>query len=366
MSSISMSEKLKTAVIGLGKIASLHAKGLKNSEFSDFRAVLSRNMDKARRFAAEFDVSPYDNFQEMVKKEGIEAAVICTPHPYHAQPVIELAKLGVHSLVEKPLASSLSDCDKMIEASEKYHVTIGVVSQRRFYEPVKRMRKAIDDGKIGMPALGHAIMLGWRDKAYYGSDPWRGKWDTEGGGVLVNQAPHQLDVFQWLMGGEISEIYGVHENINHPYIEVEDTALAIIKFKNNVWGNIVLSNSQKPGIYGKVHVHGKNGASVGAQIEGGAMFIAGQSDVQEAPYNDIWTIPGEESMLQNWKKADEDFFKKIKASEYYIQLQDENFCKAILHKQKPVITAKEARVTVEIFTAIYQSNKLKKPISFPL
>ncbi len=360
-----MPEKLKTAVIGLGKIANLHARGLKNSHFCDFRAVLSRNIDKARKFAAEFGVSPYDNLQEMVKKEGIEAAVVCTPHPYHAQPVIELARLGVHSLVEKPLASSLPDCDKMIEASEKYNVIIGVVSQRRFYEPVKRMRKAIDESKIGTPALGHTIMLGWRDEAYYKSDPWRGKWDTEGGGVMVNQAPHQLDVFQWMMG-EISEIYGVHENINHPYIEVEDTALAIIKFKNGALGNIVLSNSQKPGIYGKVHVHGDNGASVGTQIEGGAMFIAGQSEVQEAPYNDIWTIPGEERMLQSWKKEDEDFFGSIKASEYYIQLQDDNFCQSIIHNQDPIITAKEARVTVEIFTAIYQSSKRNKPVSFPL
>ena len=99
-------------------------------------------------------------------------------------------------------------------------------------------------------------MLGWRDKAYYDSDAWRGKWKTEGGGVLVNQSPHQLDLMLWYMG-EVDEVYGIWKNFNHPYIEVDDTAAAIVKFKSGAIGNIIVSNSQKPGLYGKVHIHGE-------------------------------------------------------------------------------------------------------------
>ena len=357
--------KVKTAIVGCGKVAHLHAKGLINAEHSEFTAAYSRTMQKAESFAAQYQVKPYDDLTKMIRNEGIEVMVICTPHPYHAKPVIEGARLGVHSLIEKPMASSLEDCDAMLEAADKYGVTLGVVSQRRFYEPVKRMRSAIDEGKIGSPALGNVIMYGWRDKEYYESDAWRGTWDQEGGGVLVNQSPHQLDLFQWFMG-EIEEVYGLWRNLNHPYIEVEDTALAIVKFKNNAIGNILVSNSQKPGIYGKVHINGTNGATIGAQTEGGAMFIAGSTNIQETPVNDLWTVPGEEDMLDQWKKEDEEFFNSIDPAAYYIQMQNEDFCKAIVNNREPILPGKEGRITVELFTAIYRSTQSNAPVSFPL
>lgn len=134
--------------------------------------------------------------------------------------------------------------------------------QRRFYRPCMRIHKAIEAGKIGKPVLGMVTMLGWRDKAYYDSDAWRGTWKGEGGGVLVNQAPHQLDLLLWYMG-DVDEVYGVWKNLNHPYIEVEDTAVAVVKFKSGAVGNIVVSSSQNPALYGKVHVFGENSARRG-------------------------------------------------------------------------------------------------------
>ncbi|MCK4345492.1 MAG: hypothetical protein KAX05_09425, partial [Bacteroidales bacterium] len=131
-------------------------------------------------------------------------------------------------------------------------------------------------------------------------------------------------------------------------------------------GNIIVSNSQKPGIYGKVHVHGDNGASVGIQTDGGAMFIAGVSNIQEPPVNDIWSVPGEEKMLKNWIKEDSDLFEKINPMEYFLQLQIEDFLNAILEERKPLVTGEEGRVTVEIFTAIYRSKRDRKAIKFPL
>ena len=108
--------------------------------------------------------------------------------------------------------------------------------------------------------LGAFIMYSWRDPSYYQSDPWRGRWDTEGGGVLVNQSPHMLDLLQWLMDDEVAEVSGYWANLNHPSVEVEDTAVAILRFRNGGLGSIVTSLSQKPGIYTKVHIHGSNGA----------------------------------------------------------------------------------------------------------
>lgn len=357
--------KIKTAIIGCGKVSHLHAVALQNGYNTNLTAIYSRSLEKAKEFAAKYNILAFDNIEKMLKETGVESVVICTPHPYHADAVIKGANAGVHCLVEKPLASSLQDCDAMIEACKKNNVKLGVVSQRRFYAPVARIKKAIDTGKIGKTVFGTINMLGWRDKNYYDSDEWRGTWEMEGGGVLVNQAPHQLDIFQWFMG-PIDELYGIWRNLNHPYIEVEDTALAIVKFKNGAIGNIVVSNSQKPGIYGKVHVHGENGASVGVQTDGGAMFIAGMSSITEPPVNDLWSIPGEEEMLEQWKKEDSDFFNSINAMEYYMKLQNEDFADSIINNRKPMISGEDGRVTVELFTAIYRSQRDNKAIKFPL
>lgn len=359
------SKKIRFGIIGCGKVAHLHAAGIQQGYNTELAAVYSRSLDKAKEFASKYNVQAFDHIGKMIREAGVEAVIVCTPHPFHAGGVIEAADAGAHCLVEKPLASSLADCDRMIETCRRNNVKLGVVSQRRFYEPVQRIRKAIDDGKLGKPALGTIIMLGWRDKKYYDSDEWRGTWKMEGGGVLVNQAPHQLDIFQWLMG-PIEEVYGVWRNLNHDYIEVEDTALAIVKFKGGAVGNIVVSNSQKPGIYGKVHIHGSSGASAGVQTDGGAMFIAGMSSIAEPPVNDLWTIPGEEKMLEEWKEEDAAFFNSINATEYYMKLQNEDFADAIINNRKPMIPGEEARVTVELFTAIYRSQRDNKPVKFPL
>ncbi len=360
-----MSRKIKTAIIGCGKVSHLHAAALKQAKNAELTAICSRSIDKAKEFAAKYQIAAFDNIEEMIRVTGTESVVVCTPHPFHAEAVIKCAALGVNSLVEKPLASSLQDCDAMIKACNKNKVKLGVVSQRRFYAPVQRVRKAIDEGKIGQPALGTINMLGWRDQKYYESDAWRGTWEMEGGGVLVNQAPHQLDIFQWLMGA-VEEVYGIWRNLNHPYIQVEDTALAIVKFKSGAVGNIIVSNSQKPGIYGKVQIHGSNGASVGVQTDGGAMFIAGMSSIAEPPVNDLWTVPGEETLLQGWVKEDSEFFTSINAMEYYMKLQNEDFADAILNSRKPMISGEEGRVTVELFTAIYRSQRDNQPVKFPL
>jgi UDP-N-acetyl-2-amino-2-deoxyglucuronate dehydrogenase len=360
-----LTRKIKTAIIGCGKVSHLHAAAIQQAENCELTAVYSRSLEKAKKFALSYGIQPFDDIGSMIREAGVDSVVVCTPHPFHAAAVVNAADAGAHCLVEKPLASSLSDCDTMIRICRKNNVKLGVVSQRRFYEPVQRLRKAIDEGKIGHPALGTINMLGWRDKNYYDSDAWRGTWNMEGGGVLVNQAPHQLDIFLWLMG-PVDEVYGIWKNMNHPYIEVEDTALAIVKFKNGAIGNIIVSNSQKPGIYGKVQIHGDNGASVGVQTDGGAMFIAGMSSIAEPPVNDLWTIPGEEKMLEIWKKQDAGFFNSINPMEYYMKLQNEDFADAIIHDRKPMVSGEEGRVTVELFTAIYRSQQENMPVKFPL
>ncbi|MDD2380883.1 MAG: Gfo/Idh/MocA family oxidoreductase [Mariniphaga sp.] len=353
------------AILGCGKVAHLHAKAVQNLTQAKLAAVWSRTNETADSFARQYQTKAYRSISEMVRDAKIDLVIVCTPHPFHREPVLECAKAGAHILVEKPLAATLEDCDAMICACKDAGVQLGVVSQRRWYSPVRRVKAAIEAGKLDRPVLGTVHMLGWRDKNYYDADAWRGTWNMEGGGVLVNQAPHQLDILLWFMG-EISEVYGIWKNLNHPYIEVEDTALAIIKFKNGGIGNIVVSNAQKPGIYGKVHVHGENGASAGVQTDGGAMFIAGMSTIPEPPLNDLWTIPGEEKLLEKWKKLDTKLFHAIDPTVFFMERQIEDFLTALEAGKQPLVTGEDGRRTVELFTAIYRSTRDKAVVKFPL
>jgi len=351
-----LNEKVRTAIVGCGKVAHLHAAALKRLAESEFVAACDADPERARTFAGRYGVCPFSECADMIAACGVEALVICTPHPLHAAPAVSAANAGVHVLVEKPLAASVADCDTMIEAARRNGVTLGVVSQRRFFEPVARMKAAIEAGKIGTPVLGTIAMYSWRDEAYYRSDPWRGRWDTEGGGVLINQSPHHIDILQWLLG-PVEEVVGRWANFNHPYVEVEDTAVALLRFRNGALGSVVASLSQKPGIYTKIHVHGSNGASIGAQTDTGATFVAGMSEAVEPPFNDLWTIPGEEGNIECFRAQDCAAFRAADATLRYHELQDQDFLRALLEGRAPAVTAEEGRGVVRIIEAIYRSGR---------
>ncbi|MCQ2397865.1 MAG: Gfo/Idh/MocA family oxidoreductase, partial [Sphaerochaetaceae bacterium] len=358
-------EKIRTAVIGCGKVGYFHADAFKEIENSEFVACLGRDQQKTDVFAAKYGVKGYTDLDKMIKECGVQAVAICTPHPLHAQFAVRCCELGVHIVVEKPLATSIEDCDAILEAAHRNGVIGSTIYQRRFYRPSMRVKKAIEDGKIGKPILGTVNMLGWRDMDYYRSDPWRGTWKGEGGGVLINQAAHQMDLLLWYMG-EIDEVYGVWDTFNHPGLEVDDTAVAVIRFKSGAMGSIVVSNSQNPALFGDVRIHGSNGATVGVQTDGGAMFIAGMSGITEPPVNDIWTVPGEENMLETYRKEDSDFFNSTGSTNYFHVIQLTDFLNAVQKGTEPLVTLEDGRRSVELITAIYRSNRDHRPVKFPL
>ena len=321
---------MKVGIVGCGKVAHLHAAALAKIPGVELAAVADADPARATDFAAKYGA------RAVSELDGVDAAIVCTPHPQHAEPAIAALNAGLHVLVEKPLASTVADCDRMIEAAGRAGVRLGVVSQRRWFEPVRRMKAAIDAGKIGRPILGAVTMYSWRDEAYYRSDPWRGRWDTEGGGVLINQSPHHIDLLLWMMG-PVEEVIGRWANLSHPYVEVEDTAAAILRFRSGALATITVSLCQMPGIYTKIHVHGSNGASIGAQTDTGATFIAGMTEPAQAPFNDLWTIPGE--AVPPAPAAEPDYHE--------LQLRD------FLLSPAPSVTAEDGRAVVEVIERIY-------------
>jgi UDP-N-acetyl-2-amino-2-deoxyglucuronate dehydrogenase len=348
--------------VGCGKVGQIHAQALQSLANSEFVAACDVDMTRATSFAARYGVKPYTDVKMMLDECGVQALCIATPHPLHAEPAVMAAAAGVHVLVEKPLAAKLHDCDMMLAAARAGQAKLGVISQRRWYEPVQRMKLAIAAGKVGEPVLGTFVMYSWRDPSYYLSDPWRGRWDTEGGGVLVNQSPHMIDLLQWLMNDEVAEVSGYWANLNHPSVAVEDSAVAVLRFKNGGLGSIVTSLAQKPGIHTKVHIHGSNGASVGVETDRGATFIAGVSTIAEPPLNDLWTIPGEEDQLACFQTEDRARFRAIDAVTHYHSLQIDDFLKAVIDDRPPLVTGEDGRSVVALFQAIYQSNREGKSI----
>jgi predicted dehydrogenase len=181
---------------------------------------------------------------------------------------------------------------------------------------------------------------------------------------MLTQTTHQIDLFQWLMG-PIDELFGYWGNLNHPYVEVEDTAMAVVRFRSGALGTILLSNSQKPGFYGKIHVHGETGASVGVQTDGGSPFISGMTAAVEPPINDIWTVPGEEGMLARWQEEDTARCQVVDVMTHYHRLQIRDFLQAVIEDRDPAVTGREGRKHVEIFTAVYRSQRDRRPVRFP-
>jgi len=299
----------------------------------------------------------------MLKREQVDVLSVCTQHTQHPAAVEIAAAAGVHVISEKPLAIDLSSCDRAIAAARAAGIKLGVISQRRWYEPVQRMKDAIDAGKLGKPVLAIVTMLGWREPSYYLSDPWRGTWKGEGGGVVVSQAPHYLDLLSWFMGPAV-ELQAYWDNYNHPGIEVDDTVVASVRFQNGGMGSIVLSNSQRPGLFGKIHIHGSSGASVGAEIDSGSPFISGVTEKMDPPFNDIWTVPGEEGNLKAWNS--EDRSRPWNVMTYYHQMQLADFLSAVSEDREPMVDAQAGRRVVELFTAVYRSQLEHAPQQLPL
>jgi UDP-N-acetyl-2-amino-2-deoxyglucuronate dehydrogenase len=355
---------LGVAILGAGKVADAHALGFTAEEGCRVLRVLDVDPVRAAALAARYEATPAATIEEVLGDPAVDILSICTPHPTHAELAIAGARAGRHILVEKPMALSVQDCDRMIEAADRAGVCLGVVSQRRFYPPVQRMRRALDEHRIGRPILSTLELLGWRGREYYAMDPWRGTIAGEGGGVLVTQATHQLDVLLWFAGRPVW-VSGRHATLNHPGIEVEDTAVAIIEFHNGGLGTIAASNGQYPGLWGRIRIHGETGASIGVEVERGSSFVSGVSSRVEPALIDTWTIPGEEGLVEAWRAEDLAMAESVDGTTYYHGLQIADFVRAIRDGGSPLVTGQDGRAVVALFAAIYESNRTRRPVTIP-
>jgi predicted dehydrogenase len=333
-------------------------------------AVCDQNPERLQATSAKYDVRAYREVDDLLQDDRVEVISIATPHPSHAPLAIRAMETGRHVIVEKPMTLELSQADMMIAAARRTGRTLAVIFQRRFWPASLRVNQAIRDGKLGKLVSGECELSWWRNQAYYARDAWRGRWDTEGGGVLVNQGIHALDMFQWFMG-EPEVLWARWANLSHPYIEVEDNAVAAIQFKSGALGVIRMTTSSHLSRT-RVTVHGDNGAS---------------ASVIEEPegavgHNDLWTVPGEEqvrpeSVRQHVERGEYIYRALIPpvaptwstgytyqrdADPSYHAIQLQEFLRAIQEGREPLVNGEEGRKSLALMVAIYESGRTGQPV----
>ncbi len=251
---------MRFAIIGVGNIAPIHAAAIRGVPGAELVAVATRHEGRGRAFAAEHGGVWYADYRDLLAQADADVVAICTPHDLHAPMTLAAAEAGVHVLCEKPLARNVAECDAMIAACEWASVRLGVAFQSRFEPLSLRLKDALDSGRLGRLLWASANTLWYRSAEYYRSGPWRGTWAQEGGGVLINQAIHAIDLLIWLAGLP-ERVTARTRTLNHD-IEVEDAALAILEYADGRMGLIQATTIAHPGYPERLEFFGSSGSAI--------------------------------------------------------------------------------------------------------
>lgn len=238
-----MKDQIGAAIVGAGAISPIHADSIIKLNGVQLKLIVDSDPVRASQAAERYHCEAASDIQALLEREDIQVVHLCTPHHLHAEMAIALLRSGKHVLTEKPIAHHLQAAETLLQTADQYPGQLGVVFQNRYNASSRKIREIIDQGTLG-PLLGLKGMVTWgREPAYYTSSPWRGRWATEGGGVLINQAIHTLDLLQWF-GGEVTSIQGsASTDALGEIIEVEDTAHAHISFSNGARGLFYATNA---------------------------------------------------------------------------------------------------------------------------
>jgi len=256
-----MAEKFGFGVIGGGVISGYHAKAIEAHPDGKIVAVADPYKENAEKFAAEHNCEIYSDWREMVKRDDIQAINVCTPSGLHAEHTIGAAQAGKHVIVEKSMAINVKDATDMIRVAKDCNVKLAVIFQKRTEEAPNKVKKAIADGLFGKMVFGDASIKYWRNQAYYDSADWRGTWAQEGGGSTMTQGIHGIDLLLYMMG-DVEKINAVMDTVAHTDIEVEDIALALLKFKNGAYGRLQTATACNPGSGNVFEINGTLGTAI--------------------------------------------------------------------------------------------------------
>jgi predicted dehydrogenase len=341
------------AIIGCGMIARFHARALADLPGARIVALADSDLPRARKLADELGLGDniYPDTAPLVARRDVDVVIVATPSGAHLEPAAAAAEAGKHVVVEKPLEVTLERCDRIIEACDRNRVQLCTIFPSRFADANRTLKAAVDAGRFGRLTLGETTCKWWRPQSYYDQGGWRGTKALDGGGALMNQAIHNVDLLLWMMG-PATHVCGLTATLAHERIEVEDTAVACLRFQNGALGVIEATTSVHPGLPKTIAVHGDRGTAV---IE--------QEDVLR------WDFTPETDADREVKAR---FAQKVGASggasdpaaisHVYHARQLADFLEAIQSGRRPAVDGREGRRAVEVILAVYRSAETGRPV----
>lgn len=326
--------KIKFGIIGAGVLAPLHAKAIQSNPRAMLVGIADIDHQKADKLAKEYDIEKVFTDYEDLLLEPVDVVCICVPSGLHSAIAVRCAAMGKHVLTEKPLDITFDHMDKMIIACRNAGVKLGTVFQRRTLPHVLAAKKVLDTGGIGQLMMIQAYLKYFRSDDYYASAGWRGKWELDGGGALMNQGIHGVDLLQWI-GGEIESVMAYTATLARKNIEVEDTAVAIVKFKNGALGTVQSATSVYPEQETSIEMNGDEGT---IKVNDTGL--------------EVWEVDNHTAKQPSTIPSDYDGHAVI----------IEDMIGAVIDDREPMITGVEGRKSVELILAIYESARLGREV----
>jgi UDP-N-acetyl-2-amino-2-deoxyglucuronate dehydrogenase len=338
-----MTTEIGFGIVGCGMIGKVQAEAIVSIPGARLLAVCARDEKRVEEFAAKFGAACYTDYDRFLDHPGLRIVNICTPNGLHAEQGAAAARAGKNVLVEKPIDTTLEKADALIEACDRSGVKLGVIFQSRFLPAVQKIKRAIDEGRLGRLMMGGAYVKWFRAPEYYAGS-WHGTIAMDGGGALINQAIHTVDLLQWMMG-PVDMAFAMKAAQRYPQIEGEDTLVASLRFKNGSLGVIEAATSVKPGFKRRLEISGERGALI---LDGDAIGC--------------WAIDGDKEEAGGGEQITDGSANPAAISNEGHRLQIEDMMRAVIEDRAPMIDGREGRKSLEVVVALYKSAVSEQPV----
>lgn len=334
--------KWKFGIIGCGGIAKFHADALRELEKAELVCVAGRSTDKTKTFAGSFGCEWTSDYRSLLQRSDIEIVCVTTSSGSHAQIGRDVLEAGKHLVMEKPVTLDAGEAQQLIDLAESRGLILSVISQRRFEPHFQKVKRLLDEGKLGRLLLVESGTPYFRSQEYYDSADWRGT-IAEDGGALMNQGIHQIDLLLWL-GGPVRSVFGKVATMTHR-MEAEDIGVATVKFANGALGMVMSSTSVKPGFLPYIHLYG----------EKGTIKIVGQSIAH-------WTVEGVDAPEERAAQVSDGSSNPLAISHVYHRQQLEELLISLDRGLPPAVGGADGKRAVELIQAICTSSESGKEI----
>ncbi len=346
-------EPVRFAIVGCGVIGRSHARFLQDVAGAQLVAVADIIPERARQLAEAFGCDWHGDIEELLRRDDVEVVNVCTISGTHADVAIPALEAGKHVIVEKPLEITVERCNQIIEAAERTGRKLATIYQYRFETPYRKMRAAVQQGKLGRLTTGDVYMKLYRSQGYYDAGGWRGTWRYDGGGALMNQGIHFVDQIQWIMGG-IAAVKAYTGTLAHR-MEAEDTAVAAVRFRNGALGVIEATTAAFPGLWARLEVTGDRGAIALENDRLRVMYWAETEEELDVGHYGL-RLDLEAEPSRDIDIGDEE----EKTPGHVRQLRD--MVAAVREDRPPAVDGYAGREAVAIITAIYRSAETSEEV----